>query len=67
MVYLARDEDSDQGEIEWSFDFTTQDNSLNIADISLRFETKTYEDGHINLRFLHNGMWGGCVWAMVRF
>lgn len=56
MVYLAREEDTDQAEIEWNFDFTTQDNSLNIADISLRFDTKIYEDGNINIRFLHKGI-----------
>lgn len=56
MVYLAREEDTDQAEIEWSFDFTTKNNGLNIADISLRFDSKTYEDGLINIRFKHNGM-----------
>lgn len=55
-VYLAREEDSDQAEIEWNFDFTTKDNGLKITDISLRFDTKTYENGHINIRYLHNGM-----------
>lgn len=56
MVYLAREEDTDQAEIEWSFDFTTKNNALSIADISLRFDSKTYEDGLINIRFKHNGM-----------
>lgn len=60
MVYLAREEDTDLAEIEWNFDFTTKDNSLNIDNISLRFDTKTYENGHIKIRFLHNGMtWRG--------
>lgn len=59
MVYLARVEDTDLAEIEWSFDFTTKDNSLNVAEISLRLDTKTYEDGHIIIRFLHNGMSNG--------
>lgn len=56
MVYLARDEDTDQAEIEWNFDFTTKNNALNVADISLRFDSKVYEDGFINVRFKHNGM-----------
>lgn len=59
MVYLARVEDTDQAEIEWNFDFTTKNNALNVADISLRFDSKTYEDGLINIRFKHKGMRNG--------
>ncbi|XP_055304059.1 peptide-N(4)-(N-acetyl-beta-glucosaminyl)asparagine amidase [Sitodiplosis mosellana] len=53
MVYLARAEDSDRAEIEWKFDFS--DRNLKIKDISFKFDVKTYENGQIEVTFLHKG------------
>lgn len=53
MVYLARTEDAEQAEIEWKFDFS--DRKLKIKDITLKFDTKTYENGLIEVSFLHKG------------
>lgn len=53
MVYLARAEDTDRAEIEWKFDFSGQ--NLKIKDIQLKFETKIYETGEIDVSFFHKG------------
>lgn len=53
MVYLARAEDTEQAEIEWKFDFS--DRKLTIKDIKLKFDWKTYENGQIEVMFLHKG------------
>lgn len=53
MVYLARDEDADNAEIEWKFDFS--DRELKIKNVKLKFDTKTYESGKIDLLISHNG------------
>ncbi|KAJ6644016.1 Peptide-N(4)-(N-acetyl-beta-glucosaminyl)asparagine amidase [Pseudolycoriella hygida] len=45
MVYLARIEDTEAASISWNFDFS-KDNLI-INSISLRFETKSYEDGSV--------------------
>lgn len=55
IAYLAREENADRAEIMWNFDFRMESNGLTITDISLRFDTKTYEDGQIKVSFLHNG------------
>lgn len=48
MVYLARVEGTAEASIEWKFNF----DELTVKTISLRFETKTYENGIVNLLFL---------------
>lgn len=53
MVYLARAEDTDHAEIEWKFDFS--DCKLQIKDIKLKFDYKIYENGEIEIFYLHNG------------
>lgn len=53
MVYLARAEDSNRAEIEWKFDFS--DRNLKINDITFKFDMKTYENGQIDVSFLHKG------------
>lgn len=45
--YLARTEGSNSSKIQWKFDF-----SLPIENVQLRFDTKTYETGKIDLIFL---------------
>lgn len=55
MAYIARAEDSDCAEIEWKFDFSSE--NLRIDSISLKFDKTTYENGSINLQFIHNGNW----------
>lgn len=53
MVYIARTEDSECGEIEWKFDFRSE--KLTIDDITLKFDKTTYENGLINIMIVHNG------------
>lgn len=53
MVYLARDEDADNAEIEWKFDFS--DRQLRIKNVKLIFDTKTFESGKIDVLISHNG------------
>lgn len=53
MVYLARAEDTDTAEIEWKFDFS--DRKLKIKDFQFKFDTKTYENGQIDISFWHKG------------
>lgn len=50
MVYLARAEDTETATIAWNFDFTND--QLIIASVSIKFETKTYENGVIDLKIL---------------
>lgn len=58
MVYLARRaEDTDKATIAWKFDFT-KDNVI-IDQVSIKFETKTYENGVIDLQILNEH--GKCV------
>lgn len=47
MVYLSRTEDSEEGSIEWKFDF----GSHTIKSITVIFETKTYETGQAKLTY----------------
>lgn len=51
MVYLARAEDTEVATIAWNFDFT--EDRLIIASVSIKFETKTYENGVIDLQILN--------------
>lgn len=53
MVYLARVEDTDHAEIEWKFDFSKI--RAKITSISLKLNTKIYENGQISIKILHNG------------
>lgn len=48
MAYLARTEDSDSGELTFSFDFS----NFTIKSIDLKFDTKTFESGRIQVEFL---------------
>lgn len=57
VTYIARAEDSECGEIEWNFDFRSS--NLSIREISLKLEKKTFENGSINIQFLHNGKFIG--------
>ena len=47
MVYLARSESSETATISWNFDFSDQ--NLKIKSIFLKLETKTYENGKIDV------------------
>jgi peptide-N4-(N-acetyl-beta-glucosaminyl)asparagine amidase len=49
MAYLARNEDSDFGKIQWKFDFGKH----TIKSISLDLESKTFESGKIDVRYLN--------------
>lgn len=51
MVYLARTEDSQMASITWSFDFSQ--NNLKIKEIFLKFESKTYENGIVDLNIIN--------------
>lgn len=51
MVYLARAEDADTATIAWKFDFAEQ--QLVIHSVAIKFETKTYENGAIDLQILN--------------
>lgn len=51
MVYLARAEDAETANIAWNFDFTKE--KLSIKSVSIKFETKTYENGVIDLQILN--------------
>lgn len=53
MVYLARIEDTDNAKITWAFNFA--ENNLKIKDIHLTLATAIYENGLINVRYLHKG------------
>lgn len=56
MVYLARAEDTDTATIQWKFDFTKE--KLVIDSVSIKFETKTYENGVVDLKILNEqGKW----------
>lgn len=52
MVYLARAEDAETATIVWKFDFTQE--NLTIKSVSIKFETKTYENGVIDLQILND-------------
>ncbi len=60
MVYLARAEDTETATIAWKFDFTKE--NLIIDQVSIKFETKTYENGIIDLQILNEN--GECVVAI---
>lgn len=51
MVYLARFEDTENAKIKWTFDFN--ENSLRIKDIHIKCDTKCFENGVIDIRYLH--------------
>lgn len=53
MAYLARFEDTENAKIKWAFKFN--ESNLRIKDISLKFETKTYENGAVDIKYLHKG------------
>lgn len=48
QAYLARTEDSSQGLLQFKFDFTGE----TIKSIDLKFDTKTFENGTIDMEFL---------------
>lgn len=58
MVYLARAEDTDTASIAWKFDFSNE--NLIIDTVSIKFETKTYENGVVDLQILNEN--GKCGW-----
>lgn len=60
MVYLARIEDTDRASISWKFDF----GNLKVRTASLRFDTKSYENGLIKL-LIFNG--NGTVFKCLSF
>lgn len=49
MAYLARTEESATGELQFSFDFS----DFKIKSVDLKFETKTFDSGVVNLEFLN--------------
>lgn len=49
QAYLARTEDSATGELQFSFDFTDS----RIKSIDLKFDTKTYESGAVQVEFIN--------------
>lgn len=51
MVYLARAEDTETATISWNFDFTNE--QLIINSVSIKFESKTYENGVVDLQILN--------------
>lgn len=51
MVYLARAEDTETATIAWNFDFTKE--NLRIKSVSIKFESKTYENGIVDLQILN--------------
>lgn len=51
MTYLARAEDTDVASIAWNFDFTNEKQV--IDSVSVKFETKTYENGVVDLQILN--------------
>lgn len=55
IVYLARLEGSDTSSIMWRFDFSGK--GLKINTVELKFETKTFENGVIDVFFMDkNGL-----------
>ncbi|XP_058463159.1 peptide-N(4)-(N-acetyl-beta-glucosaminyl)asparagine amidase [Malaya genurostris] len=50
MVYLARQEGTEEASICWKFDFSIQ--GLKIQDISITFQTQTYEGASIQITYL---------------
>lgn len=66
MVYLARAEDTDTATIEWKFNFAKH--QLIINSVAIKFETKTYENGTVNLQILneHGECESLCVFSPVR-
>lgn len=52
MVYLARAEDTETATIAWNFDFTKE--GLTIKSVSIKFESKTYENGIVDLQILND-------------
>lgn len=51
MAYLARAEDTETATIAWNFDFTNE--KLIIDLVTVKFETKTYENGVVDLQILN--------------
>lgn len=51
MVYLARAEDTETATIAWKFNFT--DEQLIMDSVAIKFETKTYENGAVDLQILN--------------
>ncbi|XP_058833758.1 peptide-N(4)-(N-acetyl-beta-glucosaminyl)asparagine amidase [Topomyia yanbarensis] len=50
MVYLARQEGTEQASISWKFDFSIQ--GLVVKDIRLTFRTQTYEEASIQVAYV---------------
>lgn len=44
-------EETETATIVWYFDFTKA--KMSVKDINLRFDSKTYENGHVDLFFLN--------------
>lgn len=53
VVYLARTEDTNTAQITWNFDFSAS--NLKIKDVQLVFNTKTFENGIVELEISHKG------------
>ncbi|KAL5289979.1 NGLY1 family protein [Megaselia abdita] len=53
MVYLARNEGTNSGEISWKFDFTKA--NLIVKHFSLWCDKQTYENGVLNLKIITEG------------
>uniref|UniRef100_A0A1I8Q858 Peptide-N(4)-(N-acetyl-beta-glucosaminyl)asparagine amidase n=1 Tax=Stomoxys calcitrans TaxID=35570 RepID=A0A1I8Q858_STOCA len=49
MVYLARQEDSDYGELVWKFNFTNS--TLKVKSFKMTLEKKTFGEGRIDITF----------------
>lgn len=54
MVYLSRAEGTDTAEIQWKFNFSER--NLKIKNICLKFDTKLYENGEVDLQFISRGV-----------
>lgn len=53
MVYLSRTEGSTIGEIQWKFDFSGK--NLTINNVYLELVTYVYENGEVDVDFIHEG------------
>uniref|UniRef100_A0A034V3S8 Peptide-N(4)-(N-acetyl-beta-glucosaminyl)asparagine amidase n=1 Tax=Bactrocera dorsalis TaxID=27457 RepID=A0A034V3S8_BACDO len=63
MSYLAREEGAEEGEIVWKFDFSSA--GLKIASYNLRFERKTFGEGHIEVHVISDNGSANIIGASV--